>query len=249
MAVMFVLLFLSCKTADPVKFKNTGFAAPLAKSYAEAFYRVDSKKKMQLLQDMVEPECLARLNAEGLEKLIEKRSHIGARKEKFDIEIIEEFDSQAEFCFIYLLKKENYGLFSKNYRSLKIERVICVMKDNRWFVSIPANEQAKGYGVDTVFQSNVKDLQAYPDKVAFLKDVIDKDYQTARLFFMAENAPEASRAELVQELLDKGIRFYDKEDYREAMRLFQKALSISSGTSEKAATYLKRCQKAIEMGL
>lgn len=238
----------ACRTFDPIKQAGPVFAVPVCKEFASLFYLANRESMMQDLVSMIDLETRENFNEQAMLELMDRRD-IMHGKEKFELEVIQEISPQEDFRFIYLLKKEDFGLFSRNFRSLRLERLVSVKRGQEWFIYLPDKESISGFGIDTIYQEKVKDFLDREDNDSFLKTIVDRDYETARLLLLSRKFPDLARDDIIQELMTEGIRFYDNEQYREALRLFKKAFNISNGSSQKAATYMKRCQKAIEMGL
>jgi len=246
--ILFSITSVSCKTVDPIGESSTGFPVPFARKYSDKFYTSDRKSQYDDLASMIDPESIKNFNEEEMRLILKKRSHIGSYGvEKYGLEIIKELSPDEKYRFVYFLKKEDFAFLSSRYRSIRIERVICVKRDIEWFVYIPEGDLS--LGIETVYRGKVKDLPTHEEQAEFFRDIIENDYEKARVVIFSREKPDATRAEIIEELINKAIDLYDMEKYRDALRLFKKAFRISDRSSQKAEAYIKRCQKAIEMGL
>ncbi|MBN1521523.1 MAG: hypothetical protein JW928_03235 [Candidatus Aureabacteria bacterium] len=247
--IVFIIFITGCRTVDPIEKKGTLFPAPFSKKYAELFYTMNRESQLEELVKMIDPETSANFDKPKLNDVMRSRSDdIVSKKEKFQLEVMQEISPQDDFRFVYLLKKEDYGFWGRKYRRIRIDRIICVKRGEEWFIYGPEKPFGEGLGVETVFLCQVKDLLEKEDQSSFLRKIIEEDYSQTKFTVFTHEMPDRTREEVVEELMQKGIQLYDGENYREALRLFKKAFDISQGRSQKAETYIKRCQKAIEMG-
>jgi hypothetical protein len=243
-------LVQGCRTVDPIQKSEAYFPAAFAKKFTQDFYEMDRRERVDAILAMFDPQTSEKIDKQALDELSRKnaQSFVG-RGDEYELEVMQEASPQDDFRFVYLLKKEDFSFFRKHYRKVQIDRVICVKRGDRWFVYGPPSDVSSGLGLDTVYTSEVKDIASRDDLPNDLRSVVEEDYGRMRLVLLAQEMPEESRKEVVDGLMRQGVQFYDGEKYREAIRLFKKAYDISDGASQEAEAYIKRCQKAIEMGM
>ncbi|MCK5706323.1 MAG: hypothetical protein KAI43_01625 [Candidatus Aureabacteria bacterium] len=249
LVLVMVLLIYSCATIDPIEQAGTSFPVPFARKYVDLFYTIEKTSDVEKFTDMIALENVENFDSDGFAEKVKKRSYRIGAEEKYELDVVQEIAPDENFRFIYFLKKEDFTFFSRRYRSIRIDRVICVKKTVGWRIFIPNLDDGKHYGIDTIYQGKVKNIVDLENTTDLFKDIVEKDFAMVKLLVFSDKNPDHTREEVIAELLGEGIRLYDTEKYREAVRLFKKAYSISGNSSGKAKTYIKRCQKAIEMGL